>query len=399
MPLPAIRAPRTSGAATVLRAVLHRGPIARSTIARSTGLSPAAVTRHTAELAASGLIVELPAPVATGGIGRPHIPVDIDLANYVVGGVHIALEHTTLAVLDLRGNVLALDDLPHVDRAPIPVLSAVADRLPAFLDAHTGGRSVLGVGVATGGWVDPARGVVIEHGPLGWRDVDVRGPLTRRGGPPVHVDNHARALARAEQLFGSVPTECNIVHFFVGNVVDVAIVADGTVLRGSRAAAGDIAHQPLGDPRTRCPCGRRGCLEASVSNATLAAAAHRAGIVPTPSFIELLTLAQAGNLAAQQLFLDRAEVLGGAVALLLDLMNPELVVVTEAGTMFLPGCLDVLHAAVRERSHVYAEPARHVRIPSFPATDLLAVAAGAVALDMVYGNPVHRASVTSEKPR
>ncbi|HEY4459024.1 MAG TPA: ROK family transcriptional regulator [Pseudonocardiaceae bacterium] len=383
---------RTSGAATVLRAVLERGPVARSTIARSTGLSPAAVTRHTAELAAGGFIRQLPQQAASGGLGRPHLPVDIDLDQRLVAGVHIAVGFSTLGILDLRGNVLAQETLPHTASTPQSVLGAAADRLPAFLDRHGvrrhgGGRALLGVGVASGGWVDSSRGVLVEHAPLAWREVGVREVFARHTHAPIAVDNHARALATAEQLFGQARTATSAVHLFVGNVVDAAIVTGRAVHRGPGSAAGDIAHQPLGDPDVRCSCGRRGCLQATVSSAAVAARAASAGIIAQPSFSALLAAAKAGDPAALGVFRQRAEVIGGAVALLLDVVNPDVLVITEAGTLFLPECLSTIRDAVRDRSHACVDPARQVVRSSFASTDLLAIAAGTVALDAVYRDP------------
>jgi predicted NBD/HSP70 family sugar kinase len=378
---------RASGAAVVLRTVLERGPVARSTIARSTGLSPAAVTRHTADLATSGLIRQLPQQVASGGLGRPHLPVDIDLDQRQVAGVHIAFEYSTLAILDLRGNVLAQESLPHAANTPQSVLGAAANRLTGFVRRHGGGRALLGIGVASGGWVDSSRGVLVEHAPLAWREVGVREMFARRTGAPVVVDNHARALATAEQLFGQARTATSAVHLFVGNVVDAAIVTGGAAHRGPRSAAGDIAHQPLGDPDVSCSCGRRGCLQATVSSAAIAARAAAAGIIAQPSFSALLAAAKAGDPAAVAVFRRRAEVIGGAVALLLDVVNPDLLVITEAGTLFLPECLATIRDTVLARSHACVDPARQVVRSSFAATDLLAVAAGTVALDAVYRDP------------
>jgi predicted NBD/HSP70 family sugar kinase len=388
---PVSQAARVSGSsATVLRAVLDRGPVARSTIARATGMSPAAVTRHTAELAACGLIREL-ATQAAGGIGRPHIPVDIDIDRHRVAGVHIAVGHSTLAVLDLRGNVLAQESLPHADPAPRAVLTSAARRLPAFVRRHA--VAPLGIGVACGGWVDPERGVLVDHGALGWYDVDIREVFARHCAAPVGVDNHARALARAEQLFGHARSVAGAVHLFVGNAVDAAIVTGGDVHHGPGSAAGDVAHQPLGDPDVVCQCGRRGCLQATVSSDALARRAVADGVLPRPSFSALLAAAQAGNVQARQLFRHRAEVIGGAAALLLDVVNPDVLVLTEAGTLLLPDCLDVVRAQVLARSRAGTDPVRKVVVSSFPAEDVLAVAAGAVALDRVYRDPIGVGSV------
>jgi predicted NBD/HSP70 family sugar kinase len=110
-------------------------------------------------------------------------------------------------------------------------------------------------------------------------------------------------------------------------------------------------------------------------------------IITVPSLSTLIEVAQHGDPAARRLFHDRAISLGGAVALLLDVLNPEVLMVTEAGLIHLPDCLDLLHEQVRRRSHVGADPTRQVRTPSFAPDDLLAVAAGTVLLDVVYTNP------------
>ncbi len=82
---------------------------------------------------------------------------------------------------------------------------------------------MLGLGVVTGGRVDPQRGVVVERQPLGWRDVPVRKVLATATSLPVYVDGHARALAQAEILFGDQRARRSLVHLFVGNVVDAAM--------------------------------------------------------------------------------------------------------------------------------------------------------------------------------
>src|SRR5437868_2954703 len=91
---------RRTSASVVLRSVLEHGPVARSTIARLTGLSPASVTDYCARFAELGLIREASAPRRSNGVGRPHVPVDLDDSRFVVGGVHVAVPYTTVALLD-----------------------------------------------------------------------------------------------------------------------------------------------------------------------------------------------------------------------------------------------------------------------------------------------------------
>lgn len=153
---------RRTSASVVLRSVLEHGPVARSTISRLTGLSPASVTDYCARFSELGLIRESAVPRRSNGVGRPHVPVDLDDSRFVVGGVHVAVPYTTVALLDLRGRVLARRELKHEHTAPEPVLARAAEALGALLDAAPGCRP-LGVGVAVGGWVDRDSGTVVEH--------------------------------------------------------------------------------------------------------------------------------------------------------------------------------------------------------------------------------------------
>jgi predicted NBD/HSP70 family sugar kinase len=226
--------------------------------------------------------------------------------------------------------------------------------------------------------------VIVEHPLLGWRDVRVRDLLEPLTGLAVRADGHSRALARAEQLFGDQRARSSVVHLFVGNVVDAAFAVGGTVQYGPRSAAGAVAHLPLPGRTDPCGCGRAGCLQAVISERALEARAATSGVIAEGSFGLLLKAAIAGNPRAGAVFRRRARAVGGAAAVLLDMLNPEVLVVAEAGTIHLPGCLEVLRAEVRRRSSGDREPP--VVATSF-GRDVLHVAAGAVMLSQVYADP------------
>ncbi|MEV6921419.1 ROK family protein [Amycolatopsis sp. NPDC051106] len=370
---------RGASASSVLRAVLDEGPIARSTVARRTGLSAAAVTGHTAELLRRGLLRELP-ETGKRGVGRPHVPVDLDTGRHVAGALHLAVHHATVALLDVRGNVLVQHEEPHGGLAAEDLLARAAEILDDLLLGHAPDREPLGLGVATGGWVDRASGTVVEHPLLGWKNVPVRDLLVGSTGLAVEVDGHARALVHAERLFGHTRARESVVQLFAGNVVDAAFATGDTVHHGPRSAAGAVAHLPVDDSAEPCRCGRTGCLEATVSEATLA---RKAG-VPFP---ELLALAAAGETAAVRLFHDRARLIGQAAALLLDVLNPAVLVVVDRSVAQVPGCLPAIRDEVRERSRACTDPAETIVPTSFPGTEL-ATAGGAVLLDVLFDDPL-----------
>lgn len=370
---------RTDGAATVLRAVLRGGPLGRTAIVEETGLSAAAVSRHAAELLAMGLVWEPPEPDRRPRPGRPRVPLDIETSRHVAAGVHIAAPRLTFSLTDLRGRVLAGERMP---RRPHhgTVLHDIAARLPGFLRRHAKGHSVLGLGVATGGWVDPRTGTLVENAALGWRDVPLRRALQPVVGLPVLVESHTRALARAELLFGSADGGGDLLHLFVGNAVDAAIVSRGVLLRGHRYGAGGIAHLPVPDSAEPCPCGRTGCLQATVSDRAVAERAVAKGIIPHPDLRLLVRAARDGDARAVELCRARLRLVARAVRPVLDVISPDVLVLTESVTLHLP---ELLPELTRELDGA----GDRVRVGSF-GTDTLAVAAAAPVLAAVYRDPL-----------
>lgn len=386
LPAPEAHGSRDSAGA-VLRAILDHGPVARSSVARAARLSAASVSGVVTSLLDRELVREVPEAAGPPGVGRPHVPVDIEPEGVAVVGVHIAVPRTTVALLDLRGRVIAQRQDPHGSRDPAGVLAALTSRIGAVRQAYRTRRRILGLGVAAGGWVDAATGTIVEHSVLGWRDVPVGPVLARATGLNVRVDNNSRALLKAEQLFGADARRVrrSAVHLFVGNVVDVAFAAGGVVHQGPRSAAGAVAHLPVEGCGELCACGRTGCLQAAVSEQTLVRRALAAGLIDRPDFRVLVDEAVSGRAGAVALLRERATLVGRAAALLLDLFDPEVLIVAEAAITRVPACLETLRAEAVASSS--AQPASVIRATSF-AGDVLAVAGGAVALDRVYAAPM-----------
>ncbi|WP_240925355.1 ROK family transcriptional regulator [Streptomyces sp. 196(2019)] len=381
---------REANAATVLRAVLDHGPVARGSIARLSGLSPAAVSRQCVDLLRLGLVRELPERVESGGVGRPQIPVDLHTGEDggpVAGGVHIGVPWSSFGLLDLRGRLLARRTFPHDGIAPGDLSREVVAGLRAFLAEATGDRHLLGVGAALGGWVDPALGTAVRHDTLGWHHRPLAAELSRGlGGIDVGIDNHARAIAQSEILFGRPAARRSLVHLFIGNVVDAALGIAGVVHQGPGSGAGDVAHLPVPDSTVTCPCGRTGCLEATASNLAVARTAVRRGIVPEADVFLLVDAAAAGDRRADRLLRERARAVGRATALLLDVLNPDLVVVTEHSSLLNPEYLEEIRGAAVDLSHVCKDPERIVGPHAGMA--VLPVAGGTIALNPLFRSPL-----------
>ncbi|MEV7936339.1 ROK family transcriptional regulator [Kitasatospora sp. NPDC088264] len=407
---------RDANASAVLRTVLDHGPIARSRVAALTGLSASAVSRQVVDLVRLGLLCERPELAVgrgTGALGRPQLPVDVDTDRLAVAGLHIGVPYTTFTLLDLRGQVLYRQEISNRGRTGFAVLKPLLERLPRLIAALRGGRTVVGLGAVTGGAVDPERGLMLRHGLLGWRDMPLRELLEDATGLPVQVDNHARALTQAEILFGHPAARRSMVQLFVGHVVDAALAVAGTVHQGPPSATGDLGHLPIADrladgqaderadedadDAALCHCGRRGCLSVAASDTTLFEAAAAEGITAKPDRAQLIAAVQQGDPRADRLVRERARTIGRALALLADVVNPDLLVLTETFAVLDPAYLDVVRAEFTLRSHLHRDA--DLLIAQQRGPDALAVAAGAPVLGELYARPVRALAATPARHR
>ncbi|MFD5251645.1 NtaA/DmoA family FMN-dependent monooxygenase [Streptomyces bobili] len=202
-PVPRVADPdrRRTSASVILRSVLEHGPVARSTIARLTGLSPASVTDHCARLAGLGLVREAELPRRSNGVGRPHVPVDLDGTRFVVGGVHVAVPYTTVALLDLRGRMVARRELKHRGTEPAGVLARAAEGLAGLCAKASGRRPVATASTSYNSPYNLARRFasldIVSGGRAGWNIVTTAGAEAARNfGPdaePAHAERYARA--------------------------------------------------------------------------------------------------------------------------------------------------------------------------------------------------------------
>jgi predicted NBD/HSP70 family sugar kinase len=380
---------RRRNIALVARTVFTHGTPARAEIAKFTGLSPTSVTKITSQLVRARLLAELPAQSA-GDAGRPRVPVALDPDHHRFLGIHIGLRRTTGGLLTLSGDVTTQHVRTHRGRGRGAILEEVRAMREELIEEAGGPDRVLGVGLATGGRVDPTRGLVVEHPLLGWRDV----ALAREVGGserPVFVDSSVRALALAETYFGHAREADSSVFLFAGNIVGAGMMLDGRIRQGNRAAAGNIEHLPLGleldgGGIVRCHLGHRDCLAAVASDVAVLARAREAGLVgPRASFDALVSRSRAGCEASTQLLRQRAGHVGVAAGVLIDLLDPDLLVLG-GGLLETPEHLDALRSSAVERTG--RESIAERIVPTGLGERPLVRGAASLVLDAFFADPV-----------
>jgi predicted NBD/HSP70 family sugar kinase len=317
----------SAAAADVFRAILTRGPISRIDIARLLGLSQAAVTKAVGPLLEVGLVsdeLELP---RDGQPGRPANPLMVVADALVSIGVKVNADEIVGVATDLRTTVLAADRRPLPATKPDATVDAIAATV-ADLVAALGARAsrVCAVGVSVSGDVDTHRGVVRESAIMGWTDVPLGSLLAARLGRDVLVENDVRALTIGEHWFGvGVGTDLFAI-VTIGRGIGSGLHVNGEVVEGAYGVAGEIGHLPLTAPDRLCPCGRRGCVEAVAGTPAIVAEVSRAHGRDL-SIGEIVELAHRGDPVAVRTFEHAATVIGTAIATLVNLTGPELVII------------------------------------------------------------------------
>ncbi len=279
-----------------------------------------------------------------------------------VGGTKIAA-----GVVDADGRVVAriqrVTPAQHADQ----VREAIVDAVRELRAAH----DVAAIGVAAAGFVDAARSTVMFAPNLAWRDEPLREEIEQRTGLPVVVENDANAAAWAEARFGAGRGVRQVLALTVGTGLGGGVVQDGRVLRGEFGAAAEVGHVVMVPGGRPCPCGLRGCLERYASGTAVVRRAReiavdspvlahdlldRAGGRPEGIEGPMVTAAaQAGDVAALQVFDEVGAWLGLGVAQFAAVLDPGVVVigggVSAAGDVLLRPLLDAYTKHLTGRGH------------------------------------------------
>jgi predicted NBD/HSP70 family sugar kinase len=313
----------------ILRVIGASGPIARTHIADRLALSPATVTSVTREFLERGVIRVADRAPSKGG--RPALLLELVGGAATAFGAKVAPDHVVGVLVDLDAEVLERFECDFDALAPNAV-DRLGDVLQGWLASTDGAAPLLGVGLGMPGVVDSQRRTV-NSPMLGWHDLKLNLALQRRLRVPVLADNDVNTLAVSERLYGRGREVEHFVTVTIGRGVGLGIVTGGDVYHGYAGGAGEFGHVSVVADGPLCWCGKRGCLEAVVADPALVAQARDAAVLTKRQGIEKLRgLADAGDSAAAEIFTRAGASLGGAVAGLVNVLSPQLVLVSGEGT-------------------------------------------------------------------
>ena len=381
---------RRRNVSTLLRHVHVSGPTTRSRLAAVTGLNRSTIADLVGELSALDLVVERRAPTSAGP-GRPSPVVAANPEGAVVLAIELAVDSIAVATIGLGGHVYnrVRIDRPRGRFSPSETVEDAVKLAEPLLASVPVDHHFAGVGVAVVGLTRRADGFVHLAPNLGWRDVPLGEMLAGRLGLDVAISvaNEADLGALCEHLRGVSPGVANLL-FVSGEVgIGVGVILGGRPGLGAAGYAGEAGHTLVNPAGVRCRCGATGCWETEAGEgALLRLAGPAAGVGGRASIDHVVAGAEAGDAQLVAAVDTVGRWLGLGIADLINVFNPELVV--------LGGMYGRLHPLFREameegvRSRVLAAPASMVEIvPTALGIDAPLLGAAELALSSIIENP------------
>jgi glucokinase-like ROK family protein len=339
------------------------GGISRVELAQKLSLTRAAVTSIVNDLMEADLIHEVESRVASSG--RPPILLSVNADRGLVAGIDMGATHLTIILANVSGQVIAEKEVPFdIAQGPEACLSqadSLLKELLAGVQRGLGDLSAVGVGVP-GPIVSEAGMVLAPPIMPGWDRFPIRDSLQERWGHPVSLNNDAELGALGEWAYGAERGAGNLAYIKIGTGVGAGLLIGGQIYRGATGSSGEIGHLTIEENGPLCNCGNRGCLETLTGGHAIARIAREmvgnnartilADIRPAERItaIDVANAARQGDPVAQQIIVNAGDHLGIAIAGLVNLFNPDSIVVgggvAQIGDLFL----EPVRKAVQKRS-------------------------------------------------
>jgi len=246
-------------------------------------------------------------------------------------------------------------------------IAAMIEDVIAQTSAETGAErsDFLGVGIGSPGPLDREKGIVIVTPNLGWKNFPLRDEVSKRVKLEATLDNDANCATLGEFWCGAAVGGRNVIGMTLGTGIGGGIILDGKLYHGSSDSAGEIGHTTIDATGRRCKCGNYGCLEAYASGPAIAERAREAlrgdetdsmlqtmvdGDLKRITAQTVYEAAKRGDAVAREVVRETARLLGAGVSNLINIFNPDVVVLAGGVTQAGDELFEPLRAEVRRRA-------------------------------------------------
>ncbi len=353
--------------AAVYRLIDQQGPISRIQIADASQLAPASVTKITRQLMECGLIKEVAQQASTGG--RRAISLTTEVKPFHSIAIRLGRDYIQLSLLNLDGEELA-NNQSHFNYANQAELEyGIITHIKQFLDAQRDKVDrLIAIGIVLPGLIDSEKGIVEYIPDTNVDDFTLGDIVKKQFNVECFIGNDIRGKALAEYYFGASRDCKDSILVSVHRGTGAGIIVNGQVFLGFNRNVGEIGHiqiDPLGD---KCQCGNFGCLETVVSNPAILKKIHSLidqGYRSSLSRVDEITMAEvckhalSGDELAKQSLIEVGNKLGQAIAITVNLFNPQKIII--AGDITL--AQDILFPVIRRNIELQSLTRFHSKLP------------------------------------
>lgn len=392
---------RSINQSVLLNLIRANGPISRPQLATLSGLSQVTVIKITNALIDRHLILETDYAESTGGRRAGLLEINPE-GGFAVGLIPqgyslnaVILNLNSDLVYSQQWNITLRDNYPQA----IDLFVQCIEEL--FSNSGIPREKIIGVGLGMGGLIDAERGCCIDSWMMNWRNVEISRPLEDRLGIPVFLDNDVNCLAIYEKLFGQGQQYHHFLVVAIGGGVGLGIVVNGDLYRGAFGGAGEFGHTAVTTEGRRCTCGNRGCLEAYISDSGIVKNyleyVHTTTYslekgIQEPTAFEVVELARNGDEAAIAAFQRAGILLGVSLANLVNIFNPECIVLSGPNTDASMLAGDLLLEPMRQalKQHLFSQIGKDLHfIVERLGFESWARGAGSLVLSHFFASPAY----------
>jgi predicted NBD/HSP70 family sugar kinase len=327
----------------IIRQIYFDGSLSSADLSWSIKKSIPFTTKLLNELINEGYVVETGYAPSTGGRRPVNYSLKAD-AQYIIS---VALDQfiARIAIMDLQNKFVFQFEKFELPLAKNPqALAVLAEKInEAIVESNLPKDKIAGVGIGMPGFIDTKKG--INYSFMKTPGVGITTYISEKLGLPVFIDNDSSLIALAEQRFGAARGKKNVMVVNIGWGVGLGMVLNGELFRGNNGFAGEFSHIPLFSNGKICSCGKHGCLETETSLLVIIEKAieglksGKLSVLKAPMLQHyeeaneaIINAVQDGDRFAIELFSQAGYNIGRGVAILIHILNPEMIILSGRGS-------------------------------------------------------------------
>lgn len=308
----------------VLESVRKNAPLSRAQVSIATGLNKGTVSSLVAELVTENLIYEIGPGKSSGG-RRPVLLMFQNQSGYAVG-IDIGVNYLLGTLTDLSGTIIEKIEISTENTFIDKTLKLLQKLIFELIDlAPSATYGVVGIGIGVPGIVNE-NGKVLFAPNLKWKNVYLKQEIENIFNIPVQIENEANAGAYGERIFGKGKDSKNMIYLSVGVGIGSGLIINDNIYKGNKGFFGESGHMSIENNGPKCTCGNRGCWELFASEKAVVRRSEQV-YSEKSSLTELVLKARNNDPNAISIFHEIGDYLGQGITNLVNVFNPELIVI------------------------------------------------------------------------